>query len=147
MGIALKTFEASIIVNTPAARAWAVMSDVVAWPTWLPTVTSVTPRDAARLAPGGRYRIRQPKLPPALWKVTRVLPGAGFVWESTAPGVRVTADHQIETLSPQQCRATLRLTYAGWLGGWVGALFAAITQEYLNQEAAALKTAAEERAP
>ena len=69
------THLASLEIRAPAARAWEVLSDVQSWPAWLPTVERVEAPHAWLLAIGRRYRVAQPKLRPAVWKVTALEPG------------------------------------------------------------------------
>lgn len=37
----MQSFEAITLIHAPVDRVWAVLADVVSWPRWLPTVTSV----------------------------------------------------------------------------------------------------------
>ena len=86
--------------------------------------------------------IRQPKFPPAFWKVTRVEPGRGFESVSPGPGFRVIARHSIEA-SATGSRATLSLELQGPLGGLFGSMTKGITERYLAMEAAGLKARSE----
>ena len=45
------------------------------------------------LAVGSGALIRQPKFPPAWWKVTDLQADREFTWVSVAPGLRVVARH------------------------------------------------------
>ena len=106
-------YAQSIQIEAPPGRVWAVMSDVEKWHEWTPSVTSVTLSGSGPLAVGRRATIRQPKFPPALWKITEIEPGRSFTWVSTAPFVRVVARHSVEAISPSRTRATLSLQYCG----------------------------------
>lgn len=70
------------------AHVWAAMSDVVRWHEWTASITSVK-LFGGRLEVGARAFVRQPGLPPAFWKVTHLVAGRSFTWESVAPGLRV----------------------------------------------------------
>ena len=129
-----------IITEIPAAKAvvWSVLSDVERWPQWTPSISTVNKLSAGPLKVGGRVRVRQPKLPPAFWRVTELDPEAGFTWISRAPGVRVTARHMVEAI-PDGTRVTLSIRYEGLFGkllaSWVGNL----NEDYLVLEANGLK--------
>lgn len=126
----------------PPQRVWEVMSDTDRWHEWTPSVTSIRRLDGGAFAVGSRALIRQPKFPPALWKITAIQPGRSFTWASTAPGVRVIAHHWVEPANGGS-RATLSLEYRGILGGLLGRLTRDITERYLAFEARGLKARSE----
>ena len=136
------TYEASISIATSRDTVWRWLSEVAAWPEWLPTVASVRVLDAARLQLGARYVVRQPRLRPTTWVVTVLEPPRRFAWAARSPGLRMTADHVIGE-SPSGATVLLRFSFGGFLGGLIGRLFRATTESYLAQEAAALKHKAE----
>jgi hypothetical protein len=86
--------------------------------------------------------IRQPKFPPALWKITAIDPGRSFEWTSVAPGVRVVARHGVAAIAGGS-RATLSLQYYGLFGGVIARLTKGITERYLAMEANGLKARSE----
>src|SRR6187455_1376317 len=88
---AMRHFSITVDIAAPPARVWEVMSDVERWHEWTPSVTSITRGDNAPVGVGTKLTIRQPKFPPAFWKVTRVEPGRGFESVSPGPGFRVIA--------------------------------------------------------
>jgi hypothetical protein len=101
--------------------------------------------DKGRLAIGSRALIRQPKFPPAIWKVTAIEDGRSFTWRSGAPGMWVYGRHSVEA-APIGTRASLTLHYEGMLARLLGRLTRAITNRYLQFEAAGLKRRSEELA-
>ena len=137
--------EASISIGASREAIWHVLAAVVTWPEWLPTVTSVEPLDVHALKAGARYRVVQPKLRPATWVVTQLDPARRFEWESRWPGVRVVADHVIDDTARGATKVTLRITFSGAFGVLVGLMARSLTQRYLDQEAAALKSKVENR--
>jgi uncharacterized membrane protein len=139
------TFETSIDIAAPADVVWSVMSDAERWHEWTPSVTSIRLLDGRPLRVGHRALIRQPKFPPALWKVTALDDGRSFTWKSGAPLMRVFARHSVEP-TPQGCRATLRLDYSGPLGRLLARMTRDITNRYLHLEASGLKRRSEELA-
>jgi hypothetical protein len=91
---------------------------------------------------GGTALIRQPKFPPALWKISAMEPGRSFTWISAAPGVKVIAHHSAEATASGS-RATLSLRYEGLFGGLLARLTEGITKRYLFMEAGGLRARAE----
>ena len=138
-------FTLSVDIQAPPEAVWAVWSDVERWPEWTAGVARVERLDPGPLAVGRRARVRQPKFPPAVWRVTELEENRGFTWVSVTPGAHVTGSHRIV---PQQggSRATLSLTFAGPVARLVGRLSRSLTERYLHLEAAGLKARSEARA-
>jgi carbon monoxide dehydrogenase subunit G len=138
-------FSIQIEVQAPPARVWDIMRDVERWPEWTPTVTSIRLIDRGPLAVGTRAVVRQPKLPPAKWRVTELDEGrTSFTWVSSGPGVRVIARHSVEALG-EGSRATLSLRFAGVLAGLLAYLTRGLNNRYLALEAKGLKQRSESR--
>jgi uncharacterized membrane protein len=131
---------ASIEVSAPADEVFAVYADVERWPTWTPTVTSVERLDQGPFRIGARARVRQPRIPTAVWEVTELVPGRSFVWVARGPGIRTTGRHEVEPIGADQSRITAALAQEGWLGAVVGRVTRRLTQRYLNTEVQGLKT-------
>jgi len=141
----MQSFDATISVAAAREPVWRVLSDVAAWPEWLPTVTSVEPLDGSPLEVGLRYTVRQPKLRPVTWVVTELEPPRRFVWQARSPGLLMVAEHIVDEGPPGASQVTLRFSFAGFLGTLVGSLFRSVTERYLAQEAASLKLKVEGR--
>jgi carbon monoxide dehydrogenase subunit G len=138
-------FSIQIEVQAPPARVWDIMRDVERWPEWTPTVTSIRLIDRGPLTVGTRAIVRQPKLPPAKWRVTELDEGRRrFTWVSSGPGVRVIARHSVEALG-EGSRATLSLRFAGVLAGLLACLTRGLNDRYLALEAKGLKQRSESR--
>ena len=135
-------YTVSIDIAAPPGRVWTVMSDIERWHEWTPSITSIQKLEPGPLVVGLRARVRQPKLPPAVWTVSWVEPGAGFVWVSRAPGVHVTGRHLVEAISGGS-RATLSIIYEGLLGMLIGRLTRPLNERYLGYEAQGLKQRSE----
>lgn len=138
------TYETTTEIQASTERVWAVLSAVEAWPQWMPTVTSVEPLRDASLQVGRRFRVRQPKLRPTVWTVSVVDTGRRFEWRARSPGTELVADHVIESRGPDATRVRLRFEFRGLVGALLGAVFGALTRNYLSREARALKCRAEE---
>ena len=138
-------YSVSVEITAPPERVWSVMVDGERWPEWTASVTSVKRLDSGPLRIGSRARIRQPRVPPAEWRVTELNEGRSFTWATGSALARATARLQVEAI-PSGTRATLSISYAGLLGGVVSRLTRALNDRYLALEAAGLKARSEGRA-
>lgn len=132
----------SITVEIPASMevVWQVMANVERWPEWTPSVRKLKLLTPGPLRIGSRVRIHQPGFPPAWWKVMELEPGSGFIWESVAPGLRITARHWIEPMDDGS-RATLSIHYGGVLGPMMARWTRKVNDRYLALEANGLREA------
>ncbi|MGW7680232.1 SRPBCC family protein [Kribbella sp. NPDC054772] len=135
-------FDHSSTIQAPPERVWEVFSDVERWPDWTPTVDSVERLDAGRIHLGSRTRIRQPKLPVAVWEVTKLEDGQYFEWVSKAPGIKTTGGHRVIS-TPDGTVATATIIQEGPLGWLFGKLYASLTKRYIATETQKLKEASE----
>lgn len=140
----MRTFKATLRLDASGPTVWREMADVTRWPQWMPTFTSVEAFDAAELAVGRRFKATQPKLRPAIWTVTR-LSDAAFSWESRSPGLKMTADHSVES-SINGTLLRLEFHLDGWLAPVIGRLWGKLIQEYLERECAACDERTRKRA-
>jgi uncharacterized protein YndB with AHSA1/START domain len=138
----MRNFSIAIDIAAPRERVWQVMSDVERWHEWTASITSVRRLGAGSFAIGSWALVRQPKLPPALWKVTAIEPGRSFTWTSVGPGFRAVGIHSVEARSGGS-RATLSLDFHGIFGGMFGRMTKGITERYLAFEANGLKARSE----
>ncbi|MBM9509007.1 SRPBCC family protein [Actinacidiphila acididurans] len=132
----------TIGVDRPPAEVYAVLGDVESWPQWLPTVTSVRrtePGDGGGPGPSGAFRVKQPRLPVATWRVTRAAAPYTFTWVNARGGVTVTAGHVIEPDGAGGSRVTLTIDQSGPLRRLVAPFTTALTATYVRTEAEALK--------
>lgn len=121
-----------------------MLSDLDAWPEWLPTVTELKREDAgAPHGVGAAYLLRQPRLPRARWVVSEWEPGQGFTWTSSGPGVTTTATHELTPTADGGTEIVLDIAWSGALGGLFGLLYGRLTRRYLETEVAALAERAE----
>jgi hypothetical protein len=135
-------YSISIDINAPAARVYDVMIDIDRWHEWTPSITSIRRLDGGAFEIGQRVLIRQPKLPPAMWTLSKIEPGHRFEWVNKAPGLKVTGHHSVEPTATGS-RATLGLSYEGIFGGLLARITRSITNRYIAMEAAGLKARAE----
>lgn len=136
-------FETSIDVDASQQRVWDVLTDIEAWPARIDTVDTVELVTPAPLAAGSRVRLRQPKLPEAVWEVTVWEAPSFFEWMSKSSGMTITAGHRVEGLGHGRARLTLTIDMRGPLAPLFGRLSAGLTNDYMAREATAMQRAAE----
>lgn len=134
--------ERTVTIAAPAERVWAVIADLERWPERIPTIDAVERLDTGPLAVGTRVRLQQPRLPAAVWTVTEWAEGSSFTWESSSPGITITAAHVVQARGDRS-RLTLTLTVAGPLSGIGWLLSRSVTTRYVETEAVSIKMAAE----
>jgi uncharacterized protein YndB with AHSA1/START domain len=137
-------FEASIEVAAPAEQVFEVYADVERWPEWTASVTTVERLDPGPFQVGSRARIKQPKLPVAVWEVTALQPGRSFTWIARGPGLLTTGTHEVAPLpGGRGSRVLARLDQDGIFGPLVAGLSKGLTNRYLNLELQGLKARCE----
>jgi uncharacterized membrane protein len=142
---AVVEFDISVDIAAPPELVWAVMSDAERWHEWTASVRGIRLLDQGPLRVGSRALIRQPRFPPAVWKVTELEPGRSFTWKTGMPGMWAYGRHSVAP-APGGSRANLHLHHEGPLGQLLARLTRDITNRYLAFEAAGLKKRSEERA-
>jgi len=139
----MKFFQIEAEINASAELVWATMRDVERWPEWTPTVTSVRLRTPPPLAVGSRAVIRQPNLPPAVWRMVELDDSVrSFTWVNSAPGVRVVAKHLVVPFG-EKSRVRLSLRFEGMLAGVLGFATRKLNNRYLAMEVQGLKSRVE----
>lgn len=125
-------------------RVWTMLSDLDAWPRWLPTVERLEREEPDRPhGVGAAYLLKQPRLPRARWVVTQWEPGKGFTWTSSAPGITTTATHELTPTSDGGTAIVLGITWTGPLAAPFRLLLGRLTRRYVDTEAASLADRAE----
>jgi hypothetical protein len=132
-------FQTVVEIPVTPVQVWPVMADVEKWPEWTVSVTRVKLLTPGPLGVGSRARIQQPKLPPAFWRVTELIPDSHFTWVSRAPGVLVTARHAVEAIASGS-RVTLSIRYEGLFGPLLARWTHDVNARYLAMEATGLKS-------
>jgi uncharacterized membrane protein len=131
-------FEDSIEVSAPAATVFETYADVERWPSWTSSVTSVELLDPGPFRVGMRARVRQPRLPVAVWQVTALVPGESFTWVARGPGVVSTGTHAVQAVDGT-VRVTATLDQEGVLGPVLGFATRGLTRRYIRTELEGLK--------
>ena len=131
--------ETRTTTNAAPERVWAVLSDLDAWPEWLPTVDSLEREESGRPHEvGAAYMVKQPRLPRARWVITDWRAGEGFVWESRTLGARTTGTHDLAPTADGGTEIVLGVEWNGPLAGLARLMFGRLTQRYIDAESAAL---------
>jgi uncharacterized protein YndB with AHSA1/START domain len=138
----MRKFDITVDINAPPDRVWEVMTDVDRWHEWTDSISSIKRLNGGPFAVGTLVLIKQPKFPPALWRITGIVPNKNFTWTSTGPGMRVIASHSLERVM-NATRVTLTIDYQGLLGGAFAKMTGGITERYMAMEAAGLKKRSE----
>jgi len=140
------SFSIAVEIGAPPGEVWAVMRDVERWNLWTPSIKRIKRLDTGPFGAGSRALVFQPRLLPAVWRVTVFEADRGFTWVSGGPGIRVTGLHRIEP-SPHGCRVTLSVTYEGVMARLVVRMLGTITERYIGWEAEGLKRKCEGSSP
>src|SRR5215469_15835753 len=139
----MRFFRIEAEINAAAELVWATIRDVQRWPEWTPTVTSVRLKTPLPLVVGSVAVVRQPKLPPALWRIVELKDSLrSFTWVNSAPGMRVVATHLVVPFG-EKSRVMLSLRFEGLLGGILGFATRTLNNRYLAMEAQGLKSRVE----
>jgi uncharacterized membrane protein len=139
----MRRFSTTVEIQASAGRVFSVLLDIEHWPEWTATMTSVQRLENGPIRVGHRARVRQPKLPPAIWQVTE-LDERSFTWVSRSPGVQVAGRHYIGDKGTGS-RVTLILEYSGLLSRLAAYFYRNLSERYLAIEAKGLKDRSENR--
>jgi hypothetical protein len=130
-------FSTSRHIAAPPGPVVDVVLDVARWPEWTPTVDAVERLDEGPLRVGSRAKVRQPRLPRAVWEVTEVVDGRGFTWQASGPGMRTIARHEVVP-DGDGSRVELSIEQTGPMGAVAGLVWRGLTQRYIELEAESL---------
>lgn len=138
-------FEHAVEIAATPDLVWDVLIDIAGWPEWTDSVTTVERLDTGPLGVGSRARLKQPRLPVAVWEVTELEPGRSFTWVSHSALVTTTGEHVVMPVGGTSSGSLVRLviTQEGAMAGLAGRLAGSLTRRYLEMEAQGLKRRAE----
>lgn len=134
----MRKFDITVDIDAPPDRVWQVLTDIDHWHEWTDSVSSIKRLNNGPFAEGTLVLIKQPKFPPALWRITEIISLKSFTWENSGPGMHSVATHRVEAVQ-KGSRVSLSIDYQGMLGGAFGKLTGGITERYIAMEAAGLK--------
>lgn len=139
--LVMSTCRDQQMMQVNAAAVWRVMIDLPRWPVWTDSMQEITALQPGAPAVGHRFKVRQPRIPDAVYTIKTVDPGRSFSWEAGRRGVTTKALHEVEA-NGDGCRVTLSLSWAGPLAGAVWLLFGPLTRTYLRRELEGLQSQA-----
>ena len=131
--------QQSADIRADIEGVWATLVDVQRWSEWTRSIDKVERLDHGQFGIGSRVRIRQPRIPVAIWTVTEFEPGRSFTWISDAIGIHSVATHRLEPRGDAMVSLTLGFAQSGWLARLVRSRAEKIAREYLAMEAQGLK--------
>ena len=131
--------QISTDIRAESKSVWATLVDVERWPEWTRSVDRVERLDDGEFGIGSRARIRQPRIPVAIWKVTEFESGRSFTWVSEAFGIRSVGTHLVEPRGERTVSLILTIVQTGWLARLVRSRAEKTAREYLAMEAQGLK--------
>ena len=132
-------YEVSRELDAELGVVWRVLVDVERWPEWTQSVTSARKLEPAPLGLGSEVRIKQPKLPPALWRVTDFQPGKSFTWASRVPGLTTFGFHRLVPESDGGVTVRVGTEQRGPLTPVSVLLFAGLIRRHIDAEISGLK--------
>jgi uncharacterized membrane protein len=139
-------YEVSTEIAAVPEQVWTVLTDVEAMPEWTASMTCVQRLDDGPLAVGSAVRIKQPRLPTALWRVGELTTGRSFSWSSSGPGVTTEAGHTLAPGRQGGTTATFTIKQGGLLAAVAGLFTSALTRRYVDTELHGLKQRCEQSA-
>lgn len=98
----MRHLRTSIDISAPTQRVWPLIADFANWPTWGPSVRTVS-SDAATVAAGVRGTIQTPMRLTVRFEITAVVPGRSWTWR--VAGIPATG-HHLEATAPGRSRLT-----------------------------------------
>jgi uncharacterized protein YndB with AHSA1/START domain len=136
-------YERSIDIDASPQTVWRIIEDVERWPEWTQSISEVTRLDSGEFRVGTRARIKQPRLPAVVWKVTALERGRSFTWVTKGPGATTTANHVV-TPRDGGSTVTLSIDQSGVVGSLVARIYKGLTRRYIEMECEGLKRRAEQ---
>lgn len=132
-------YEIAVDIDAAPEKVWAVLADVEHWPEWTRSMIRVQRLEDGPFGLGSTARVRQPRLPQAVYTVTEYEPGQNFTWATRSPGITIVGGHHV--VSREDGHATVRLTVdqTGVLAPLVGLFAGRLTRRYVTLEAEGLK--------
>jgi hypothetical protein len=127
-----------LIIHSTPEQIFKTLSDVEHWNLWTKSINSISFVDSDHFAEGGKAKVIQPKLFPAIWTITEVIENKSFTWETTSIGLKMIAKHNL-TVTDQGTLVELEMIYTGFLAKLFYTLTSKLTTEYLNMELNGLK--------
>lgn len=130
--------EKTGFISSSPEHIFKVLSEVKKWNQWTKSIIDIAFAGAEELKVGAKIKVRQPKLPPAVWTVTEFSKNKSLAWEKRSFGLKMTANHIIHG-NNDGAIVKLQIIYQGFLAGLFYKLTSALTDEYMSMEISGLK--------
>jgi len=134
----------NIIINARPEQIFRVLADIENWNQWTPSVKRITIVNDIKFNKGTKARIVQPKLLPALWKITEIEKNKYFTWVTKYIGVKMTCKHIIESKNNITSVESVMI-YEGIFAKLFYRLTSSLASQYLTMEINGLKKECENR--
>jgi len=138
-------FRTAIDIDATPETVWSVLVDVERWPSWTASMNRVTRLDSGAFDLGSAVRIKQPRLPAVVWRVTAFERGTSFTWATRSPGLETVGRHTLVPRAGGGVTVILEAWQSGALARLVGLLISGLGRRYVEREAAGLKQHCERR--
>jgi uncharacterized membrane protein len=135
-------YRVTATADAPADEVYRLFIDVERWPEMTASIREVRRLDSGPIRVGSEAIVRQPRLPPARWRVTELEPGRTFTWETTAAGVTTVGEHVVEQ-DGQRAVITLTLRMHGPLAWLATALWGGLARKHVSMELEGFRRTAE----
>lgn len=140
--------DIAVDIDTCPDHVWAVLTDVTRWPRWTSAVRDATLVGGGGLTLGGVVRLRAPRLPERVWRVSELHPRRRRITLSDEGlGARASVRFALATPGGDGARTRVTVVHerAGWLGATVARLTARTIEAHLQTLAGDLKKHCETR--
>jgi hypothetical protein len=108
--------KVSVQATATVEDVWQTLIDVATWPEWTATMTTVERLDSGPFVVGSQARIKQPRLPAAVWTVTELRENEQFTWMTKSTGFTLLADHVVRDAGNGVVDIELSVTQHGFIG-------------------------------
>ncbi|HEY2565435.1 MAG TPA: SRPBCC family protein [Acidimicrobiales bacterium] len=138
-------YRTSIEIDAPLETVWGVLTDLERWPEWTKSIQQIAAVSGSPLTPGAKIRIKQPRLPAAVWEVTQLEPDRVLTWKAKSGSVTTVADHRLSISPAKKVVADLSIRQTGTLAWLAGLFTSSLSRRYVEMEAEGLKHRSEIR--
>jgi uncharacterized membrane protein len=135
--------ERSIDIAAAPQSVWEIIRDVERWAEWTASISSIERLESGPFGVGSRARVRQPRLPAAVWTVSALEEGRFFDWRSDTPLLTSVGRHRVEPTADGKSRATLSIEWSGPLAPVIRLFYGTLSERYVEMEAQGLKRRSE----
>lgn len=131
-----------ILIKADIEKVYTIWTDIEKWSLWTKSINKISFLENNSFNLGGKARVEQPKLSPAVWIISEIKANELFTWYTKLLGVKIIAKHILQN-TPNGTIAASILIYEGLFASIIYKLSSKITSEYLTLEINGLKTICE----